>query len=156
MENRRVEDSLTEQTYLLMPKHSNGYGKFFGGKLMEWIDEMAGIVSRRHCLTETTTAAVDNLNFKASAKTGDMIVLRGRITYVGRTSMEVRVDTYVEELTGIRKMINRAYIVMVSVDENQMPMPVPGLLLEKEAEKAEWEGGQKRYELRKERRTAGF
>jgi acyl-CoA hydrolase len=151
-----VEDSLTEQTYLLMPKHSNGYGRLFGGKLAEWIDEMAGIVSRRHCQTETTTACIDNLNFKQSAKVGDMLVLRGRMTYVGRTSMEVRVDTYVEELSGIRKMINRAYLVMVSVDEKNKPIPVPGLIVETEAQKAEWESGLKRYELRKQRRKEGF
>ena len=124
MEVKRVDDSLTEQTYLLMPKHSNGYGRLFGGKLVEWIDEMAGIVSRRHCQTETTTACIDNLNFKASAKTGDMLVLRGKMTYVGRTSMEVRVDTYVEDLNGLRKMINRAYLVMVSVDENNNPIQI--------------------------------
>ena len=156
MEVKRVEDSLTEQTYLLMPKHSNGYGRLFGGKLVEWIDEMAGIVSRRHCQTETTTACIDNLNFKASAQTGDMRVLRGKMTYVGTTSMEVRVDTYVEDLNGLRKMINRAYLVMVSVDENNNPIPVPGLVIETESQKAEWESGMKRYALRKQRRKEGY
>ena len=67
--------------------------------------------------------------------------------------MEVRVDTYVEELaTGIRKMINRAYVVMVAIDENGRALPVPGLILES----PEWEGGKRRYELRKERHREGF
>lgn len=155
-ESKSVRDSWTEQTYLLMPKHSNGYGKLFGGVLMGWIDEMAGIVSRRHCQTETTTAAIDNLNFKAGASTGEMLVLIGRVTYVGRTSIEVRVDTYSEGMDGMRRMINRAYVVMVSVDEHYRPLPVPGLVVETEAEKAEWEGGKRRYELRKQRRRDGF
>ena len=78
------------------------------------------------------------------------------MTYVGRTSMEVRVDTYVEDLNGLRKMINRAYLVMVSVDENNNPIPVPGLVIETESQKAECERGMKRYALRKQRRKEGY
>lgn len=96
------------------------------------------------------------MNFKEGATVNDVIVLRGKITYVGRTSMEVRVDTYVESRHGIRKVINRAYVVMVAVDEHHHPIPVPGLIVESESEKAEWEGGEKRYALRKERRREGY
>ena len=48
----------------------------------------------------------------------------------GRSSMEVRIDTYAEKLDGTRKMINRAYFVMVGTDENQNPIEVPGLIVE--------------------------
>lgn len=153
---KRVKDSQTEQSYLMRPGYLNGYGNLFGGQLMAWIDEIAGLVSMRHCEQDVTTAAVDNLNFKSSASINDIIVLRGKITYVGRTSMEVRVDTYVENKQGIRKMINRAYVVMVAVDENHRPMEVPGLIVESPSEKAEWEGGEKRYQLRRERRREGY
>ena len=64
---KRVEDSRTENTYLIMNKHINSYGRLFGGVLMQWIDEMAGIVAHRHAGTIVTTACVDNLNFKAGA-----------------------------------------------------------------------------------------
>lgn len=156
MNPKKVSDSLTEQTYLLMPKHSNGYGKLFGGQLMQWIDEIAALVAIRHCQSEVTTAAIDNLNFKESAKIGDMIVLIARLTYVGRTSMEVRVDTYVEELDGKRKMINKAYLVLVAIDHEHHPCPVPPLELVEERDHAEWESGIKRNALRKERRVEGY
>ena len=145
MMKKHVEDSLTEQTYLMRPKYLNGYGNLFGGQLMGWIDEVASIVAMRHSESDITTAAIDNLNFKQGATVDDVIVLRGRITHVGHTSMEVRVDTYVEDRHGMRKMINRAYVVMVAVDEHHKPVPVPGLYVETESEKAEWEGGEKRY-----------
>lgn len=153
---KRVEDSQTEQTYLMRPIYLNEYGNLFGGQLMEWIDEIASIVAMRHSEADITTACIDNLNFKEGATVNDVIVLRGKITYVGRTSMEVRVDTYVESRQGIRKVINRAYVVMVAVDEHHHPIPVPGLVVESESEKAEWEGGEKRYALRKERRREGY
>ena len=153
---KRVEDSRTENTYLIMPKHINGYGRLFGGILMQWIDEVAGIVAHRHAGSIVTTACVDNLNFKAGAYLGDTVVLIGRMTYVGKTSMEVRVDTYAEDADGTRRMINRAYEVLVAIDQNDKKLQVPGLLIETESDKAEWIGGEKRYALRKQRRIEGF
>ena len=75
---KRVEDSRTENTYLIMNKHINSYGRLFGGVLMQWIDEMAGIVAHRHAGTIVTTACVDNLNFKAGAYLGNTVVLIGK------------------------------------------------------------------------------
>lgn len=153
---KRVEDSLTEQTYLLMHRHINGYGRLFGGQLLSWIDELAGIVATRHSESRITTASIDNLNFKSGAYLNDTIVLIGRVTYVGKSSMEVRVDTYIESLDGMRKVINRAYVVMVAIDEEGRAVQVPGLQVETESQKAEWEAGEKRYQLRKERRREGY
>ena len=133
---KKVGDSRTEQVYVIRSQHINPQGRLFGGYLMQWIDEMAGIVSRRHSGKMVTTASIDNLNFKAGAYQNDMIVLVGRLTYVGRTSMEVRVDTY--------------------VDEKGNAVEVPGLELASEAEQAEWLGGEKRYQLRKRRREEGY
>lgn len=156
-ENRKSpSESRIEQIHAVRPASINGYGRLFGGELMQWIDETAGFVSRRHCGTMVTTAAVDTLNFKSPAYANDMVIVIGKLTYVGRTSMEVRVDTYVEELDGMRRNINTAYLVMVSVDDDGKALPVPGLKIETLEEQAEWEAGQKRYELRKRRRREGF
>ncbi|WP_069999565.1 acyl-CoA thioesterase [Cellulosilyticum sp. I15G10I2] len=155
-ESKRVEDTIAEQAYLIMHKHINGYGRLFGGQLMQWIDSMAAIIGKRYAQTEVTTAAIDNLNFRGGAYLNDTVVLIGRVTYVGNTSIEVRVDTYVEALDETRKMINRAYIVMVAIDQNEQPVQVPRLIFETEAQKAEWAGGKRRYDLRKERRREGF
>lgn len=151
-----VEDSLTEQSHLLMPKCLNAAGYLFGGQLLAWIDETAGIVAKRHAEMNVVTVAVDNMYFKTGAKVDDTIVLIGRLTYVGRSSMEVRIDTYAESLNGVRNMINRAYFVMVGTDENQHPMEVPGLIVNGVTQQIEWEAGKKRAELRKLRRQEGF
>lgn len=153
---KRVQDSETEQVYIIRTQHINGYGRLFGGYLMQWIDELAGIVSRRHSGMEITTVSVDNLNFKAGAYLNDMIVLVGKMTYVGKTSMEVRVDVFIEDNYGRRKNINRAYIVMVAIDKNGKAVGVPGLEICTESERAEWIGGEKRYNLRKQRRAEGY
>lgn len=153
---KTVNESKTEQVYIVRSSHINGYGRLFGGQLLQWIDELAGIVCRRHSGMGVTTAAIDNLNFEDAAYQNDMVVLVGKLTYVGRTSMEVRVDTFIEDRQGKRKCINRAYMVMVAIDQEGKPVPVPSLIVETDEEKLEWQKGEKRYQLRKTRRQEGY
>ena len=154
---KRMEDSLTEQVHLIMPPHLNGGGRVFGGMLLQWIDEVAGVVAKRHSgCKNVTTAAIDNLQFKAGIYDGDLVVLIGRVTYTGRTSMEVRVDTFVEGLDGEKHLVNTAYLVLVALDDQGQPTPVPPLLLETEEERREWEAGIRRYNLRKQRRIEAY
>ncbi len=156
--NKKVEESLTETTKLLQYKEINGQNRLFGGRLMEWIDEIAALTAMRHCGGLVTTCAVDNLRFKYGAYINEVIVLIGKVTYVGNTSMEVRVDTYVENIkTGIRRAINHAYLICVHVDDNGKPIPVKyGLEVETLSEKAEWEGALKRNIARKQRFNDGY
>jgi acyl-CoA hydrolase len=153
---KTVSASMTEQQYLVRPSHINHYGRLFGGQLLKWIDELAGIVAIRHSGATVTTAAIDNLRFEAPAYEGDFIVLQGSVTYVGFSSMEIRVDTYIETIDGNRQLINRAYIDMVAINSEGRPVEVPGLILETDAQRVEYEAAAKRKELRKQRRQEGF
>ncbi len=153
---KRVADSITHHAELIMLQHINGQQRLFGGVLMQWIDVVAAVTARRHSGCNVVTASVDNLNFKSGANINDTLILEGKITYVGKTSMEVRVDTFVEKLNGERKEINRAYFVMVALDENKNPTKVPGLIIETEEEREEFEAGRKRYELRKLRKKENY
>lgn len=156
MVKKRICESATTQVQILMPEHINGMGRLFGGKLVEWIDIVAAVVARRHSNRNVTTVCIDNLQFEAPAHSDDTIVISGMMTYVGRTSMEVKVNTYVEAIDGIRKQINQAYLVLVALDENEKPTEVPGLILETEQEKAEWDAGKKRRELGKNRKKDSY
>lgn len=153
---KRVEDSITEHVQLLMPSHINGSGRLFGGRLLEWIDMVGGVTARRHSECDIITAAIDNLQFKEGAYENDTLVLIGRVTYVGNSSMEVRVDTYVEDLAGMRKPINRAYLVFVALNKDGAPIKVPRLQPETDGQLMEWESAVRRNELRKLRRQEGF
>ena len=91
---KKVEDSLTEQQYLLTPGHLNHYGRLFGGQLMMWIDEVAGIVARRHANSLITPAAVDNLQFKGPAYMEQVVVLvgKGHETYQEVRGVKLHLD----------------------------------------------------------------
>ena len=157
MHNRTVSYSKTEQVHLVQTGDLNGAGRLFGGVLLKLIDEVAAIVAMRHTGRKTvTTVAIDNLTFKAAAYNNDLIVLIGYVTYTGRTSMEVRVDTYVERSDGMRTPINRAHIVLVALDDEGHPTQVPGLLFENDIQEEEFRMGEKRKALRLERQKNGF
>ena len=149
---RTVAHSRTEQLQILMQGTLNGYNRLFGGKLMEWIDVVAAVTARRHCGKNVTTAAVDSLVFKSPAMVNDTILLEGHVTYAGRTSMEVCVTTYVEELNGFRREINKAYLVLVAIDADGKPTLVPPVIPETEEEKREYADAMERRKNRGSRR----
>ena len=149
---KTVDDSRVETVHLVRPNHLNGANRLFGGILMQWIDEVAGIVAKRHSMSNVTTASVDNLTFLHGAYQNDMVVIKGKMTWVGSTSMEVCVDTYVESPSGERHRINNAHFMMVALDENDRPVKVPGLILQTDDERLAWTHGEERRRIRTERR----
>lgn len=102
--NRKtVSFSRTEQVHVIKPCDLNGGGRLFGGALLSMLDEIAGIVAKRHSgCNNVTTAAIDHLDFKDGAYVNDLLVIIGYVTYTGNTSMEVRIDTYVENNEGMQ------------------------------------------------------
>ena len=95
---KRAAESVTESVQVVMPNHLNGAGRIFGGQLVAWIDVIGGIARapplrmRRHDGPRSTTCSSASRSMSTK-----VVVLRARVTFVGRTSMEVRVDTFVEE-----------------------------------------------------------
>ena len=156
IKSKHVSESETEQVRVVFNSHLNPQGRLFGGILVSWIDVVAGIVAQRHCNRYVTTAQIDKLDFKSPVYAGSTVILYGRITCVGNTSMEVRVDAFVEDISGKRELVNTAYLVLVALDKNGKPTAVPKLICDTDEEKAEEQAGLKRRLLRKKRRAEEF
>ena len=60
VEAKTVDDSRVETVHLVMSGHLNGAGRLFGGILMQWIDEVAGIVAKRHSMCNVTTVQLSS------------------------------------------------------------------------------------------------
>ena len=153
--DKKVSESQCESVYLVLSQHINGSGRLFGGILLQWIDTVGAVVARRHSGCEVTTASIDNLQFVKPVTINSTVVIKGRLTYVGRTSMEVCVETFVEEMSGECSLVNKAYLVFVAMKDGK-PSPVPGMLLVTDEERRENENGRRRQELRKQRRGEDF
>ena len=150
MENRTVDYSKTEQVHLIQPSDLNGGNRLFGGALLNWIDEVAAIVAMRHAGVKTVpAAAIDHLEFKSGAYLNDLIVLIGYVVYTGTTSMEVRVDTYVESTDGMRRIINRANVILVALDEHNTPTAIPQLSIENDVQREQYMQAKQRREMRR-------
>lgn len=150
---KTVQQSSTEQVHIVLPAHCNGCGRLFGGQLMQWIDIVAAVCARRHSETNVVTVCVDNLIFHAPAFVDQVVVLHADITFVGNTSMEVRVDSFVEDTKGVRTLINRAYSVLVALDGDGQPKSVPAIIPKTKAQEQEYAGALERDRLRKSRRA---
>jgi len=145
-----VSKSKTEQIHVIVAQHLNGSGTLFGGQLALWIDEVAGVVASRHCRCTVTTAAIDNLQFHESIVQNELLVLHGKMTYTGETSMEVRIDSFAENLSGKIRLINTAFVILVAIGHDGRPCKVPRLLLQNSIEEKEFEAGKRRKEFRKQ------
>ena len=140
---------------LVLPNDANTLGNVLGGMVLHWIDLAAAVVAHRHCRTEAVTASIDQVSFLAPIRVGQLAVITGRMTFAGRTSMEIRVDVQREDLlTGERVQTSTAYLTFVSIDKRGRPRTVPPLLPETEEERREARAAEARRTERLKARTA--
>jgi acyl-CoA hydrolase len=123
---------------LVLPNDANTLGNVLGGMVLHWADLAAAVVAHRHCRSEAVTASIDQVSFLAPIKVGQVAKLSARMTYTGRTSMEIRVDIESEDLgTGERRKTSTAYMTFVAIDKSGRPKQVPPLILETAEERRE-------------------
>ncbi len=149
--------SAVEMTELVLPNDTNLLGNLLGGRLMHWIDIAGAIAASRHSGRVVATASIDSLDFRHPARMGELVILRARLTWVGRTSMEVTVKAYAENTkTGSVIMTNKAYMTFVALDEEGKPTPVPPLIPETEDEKKDFAEAEARRNERLKRKSFGL
>lgn len=136
---KRVSESFTQQVQVLGQQDLNGYGRLFGGRLMSWMDIVAAVAARRHSGRNVTTARVEGLEFRHPAYANDLLMLEARVAHVGTSSMIVRVEAFVEQLSRETLLTNCAWFMMVALDENERPVAVPQLILETEEDRRYWD-----------------
>jgi acyl-CoA hydrolase len=134
---------------LMGPQEANLQGNVHGGNIMKLMDEAGASAAIRHAQRPVVTVAVDQVLFREPVHLGDLVTLAAELTYIGRSSMEVRLEVTAQNLlSGQVKHTNTAYFVYVALDERGRPAPVPPLLLETPAEQRRWHAGQQRQALR--------
>lgn len=151
--SRTIAESALTLTQFMQPEHSNSLGNVHGGVILKLCDECGGIVASRHARRPAVTVTVDSVTFHQPVLLGRLLLVHGRITWVGRTSIEVELRVEAENLlTGERPHTNSAYFVYVALDEARRPTPVPALLLQDEDEQRRFDEGNRRQAARLARR----
>jgi acyl-CoA hydrolase len=130
---------------LMQPQDANLHGNVHGGNVMKLMDEAGGSAAIRHARQPVVTVAVDQVLFREPIHLGDLLTVTAELTYVGRTSMEVRIEVQAENLVSRQvKHTNTAYFVYVALDANGRPTPVPPLRLDTDDERRQWDAAEKR------------
>jgi acyl-CoA hydrolase len=113
---------------------------------MHLMDIAGSLAAARHARTFVVTASFDHMNFLAPVRIGQLVLLYSSVNRAFRTSMEVGVKAFVEDLqTGERRHVASAYLTFVALDANQRPVPVPPLVPESETEKRRYaQAGERR------------
>ncbi len=146
---RTAAESAVALAQLMLPDDANPSGDVHGGVVMKLVDTAAGIAATRHARSRCVTAVVDSMTFEAPVHIGDLLHLNARLTWTGRTSMELRVDVQAENIrTGERRRTSTAYLVYVALDETGKPHAVPPLLIETDEERAAWAAAERRRAVR--------
>ena len=131
-----VRASRTYLSDLMSPPDANINGFVFGGKILQMVDKAAGVCAMRHSSKACVTVAMDRVEFHVPIHIGNLVTVEAQVNFVGRTSMEIGVEVYAEDLVkGIRARSNSCLVTMVAVDKNGGASAVPGLILETAEEK---------------------
>lgn len=118
-----------------MPADANGNGDIFGGWILSHMDIAAGVLGAQRAQGRVATVAIDAMTFLKPVYIGDLLSIYGEVVNVGRTSIKVRLETWVERqrrrdgsLTARQSMrVTEGTFVMVAIDDEGRPRLVPPL-----------------------------
>lgn len=108
------------------PEDAVFHNAVFAGKLMYYLDELAGILGTRYARGPVVTASVDATDFYAPIRAGESIEMAAALTYVGRSSMEITIKVVARnEATGESRHTTTSYFTVVHIGSDGKPRPVP-------------------------------
>jgi acyl-CoA hydrolase len=133
---------------VMQPQDANFMGKVFGGAILAKIDLCAYVTSSRFAGTVCVTASFDRVDFHDAIEVGELVIFIGHVSYVGRTSVEITIEIYSENVVlGITRHTNTARVTMVALKDGK-PQVVPRLICETRDDKIRFLEGKLRREFR--------
>lgn len=147
---KRVAESRTVMTEMVMPNDTNPMGNLMGGNLLRWMDIACGICAGKHCEAHVVTASVDHVSFQRPIRVGEVITLEASVTRAFHTSVEIFVEVFANDIKGGNaRRCNHAYYTFVALDEeNGKPVEVPAVLPLTEIEQQRYDAAPRRREVR--------
>lgn len=156
VKDKRISDSRVTLCVVMGPQDTNSLGNVHGGVIMKLVDEAGGMAALKHSQRPSVTVAIDSMTFIYPIHVGMIVTFNAELTYVGRTSMEIRVEVIAENpLDGTSRLSNTAYLVFVALDDDGRPITVPELIYETDEQRKRAEQAKERQAYRKQQRLEG-
>ena len=132
-----IADTTVEMIQWVFPEHAGAPGQIHGGRMMQWIAQAGTMAAARVARGTVVLGAMDDLDFLHPVKVGQIAILRSRVEHVGRSSLEVGVRVWGENVaTGERSVTLNSHLVFVSVDEHGRPRAVTERIVARDTEEA--------------------
>lgn len=110
---------------IAMPADANANGDMFGGWLMSQMDIGGAILARGLAHSRVTTVAVDGMSFLRPVNVGDIVTCYAKLLGIGRTSMRISVDVWVQRYSDSRlEHVTEGTFTYVAIDDQGKPQPV--------------------------------
>jgi acyl-CoA hydrolase len=155
LSGRTVRESLSEISEIALPNDANPLGNLLGGRVMHLVDLAGALAASRHSRAAVVTASVDQMTFLHPVHIGQLLILKSSVNRAFRTSMEVGVKVFVEDLrTGDVRHTSSAYLTFVALGPNNERVPVAPVIPETPEQKRRYEeaGMRREYRLAQRRR----
>jgi acyl-CoA thioesterase YciA len=111
---------------LAMPGDTNPAGDIFGGWLLSQMDVAGGIVAYERAGGRVATVAIDAMTFHAPVSVGDVVSCFADVIRVGRTSLTVQVETWVQRArVGVPVKVTEGSFTYVALDNSGAKRQVP-------------------------------
>jgi len=111
---------------IAMPADANSNGDIFGGWMMSQMDLAGGVAAVQRAQGRIVTVAVDAMTFHLPVNVGDLVSCYAQVTRVGRSSLTVKIDAWVQRRIGRHmERVTSGSFTYVAVDEKGRPRPVP-------------------------------
>jgi len=121
----QIQESETHVFKVVFPNTTNHHNTMFGGKVMEMMDEVAFMTATRFARKSFVTVSCDRINFKKPIPADTLVELIGRVKYVGKASLKVGVEIFVEEMyNNIREKAVSGDFTLVAIDKNKRPLKI--------------------------------
>lgn len=121
---QRKQNSETRIFKAVFPNTTNHYDTLFGGTAMQLMDEVAFIAATRFSRQRMVTVSSDRIDFKP-IPAGNIVELIGRVTYIGNTSVKVKVEIFIEQMySEHREKAISGEFTFVAIDEHKNPISI--------------------------------
>lgn len=124
-QEERIILSETHIFKAVFPNTTNHYDTLFGGTAMNLMDEVAFITATRFSRQIMVTVSSNRIDFKKPIPAGTIIELVGKVTSIGKTSLKVGVDIFIEQMYSYdkEKAVSGEF-TFVAIDEHKAPIKI--------------------------------
>jgi acyl-CoA hydrolase len=147
MNLKSATSSVSSLSSVMLPSQANPAGNVHGGEIMKLMDTAASVTAMRHCKRNVVTVRVDELIFHEPIYVGNLVTVISKLTFVGKSSMEIKVEVWVEDMKSEKEchIAQTAYFTFVALDDDNNPVKVPGIFPTTPEELKLFKKGEERY-----------